>query len=127
MKIRDRKSILYACWRGRKTRIRYNLEDLIADAEAFEMTEEDRAWDKMVPVGHEFGSPDFERIERTDLDIRKLRRATRKLRESTRKAEVSISAELKELKGIIKKPFIPVSIEDMKIERNYKRNSGGDK
>ena len=50
----------------RRRRPRYRLTDLIANTDLIELTDEDREWLDMVPVGREFGSPDFERL--TDLN-----------------------------------------------------------
>jgi|GEM_PF-3669598 len=123
MKIRRRKSTKYAVWRGRKTRVHYKLKDLLDGMEPIEQDDEDREWLNMAPVGHEFGSPDFERLEQemSDriMDPRKLRRATRKLMKSTSQAKRSISASLMELKGILRKPSQRVSVEDMNIERKF--------
>ena len=70
MKIRSRKRQLYEFLAAtaplRRRRPRYRLTDLIANTDLIELTDEDREWLDMVPVGREFGSPDFERL--TDLN-----------------------------------------------------------
>jgi hypothetical protein len=69
MKIRHRKCRLYQFFlntasprRGRH----YKLAELLVGTDHFEMTDEDRAWLNITPVGREFGSPDFERLSAID-------------------------------------------------------------
>jgi len=63
MKLRNRKRRLYefllATAHLRRQRFQYRLADLTTGGERIELTDEDREWMNMPPVGHEFGSPDF--------------------------------------------------------------------
>ena len=42
------------------------MAELLVGTDHFEMTDEDRAWLNIAPVGCEFGSPDFERLSAID-------------------------------------------------------------
>jgi hypothetical protein len=69
MKNRTNKRRMYKLYRNRyiplnAPRKSYKLEDLLAEMRG--PLPRDEGWDKMVPVGREFGSKDYERLAKLD-------------------------------------------------------------
>lgn len=52
----------------RKRRIGHLFEGRFYNPSFLWRSVEDRDWDNIAPVGHEFGSPDYDRLEQDDLD-----------------------------------------------------------
>lgn len=103
MKIRQRKNQIYKIFlharQNKRTRHRYKLIDLLAQMpHGLEVSEEDHAWLNIAPVGYEFGSPDFERMNS----------------EHFLKGEgIFNKVTVKALKGLLHRPAKKVSIDDM--------------
>lgn len=68
---------------------------------------EDRAWDRMAPVGREFGSPDYERLMQEDFDRQEGIFAPPDLPIQERQSLMSLKGMLTVPKGLT------VSMEDM--------------
>ncbi|MEO5658573.1 MAG: hypothetical protein ABIQ90_02085 [Polaromonas sp.] len=66
-------------------------------------SQEDRAWDNIAPVGAEFGSPDFDRIEneRHMATLKKLRLLSGELRESVVNTQKSVRCNLDQTDRIL--------------------------
>lgn len=69
---------------------------------------EDRLWDRMPPVGREFGSPDFDRLMEENFQA-----GVGVFAPEIRQTYVTRDRSVTELKGLFGKPVAVVSIEDM--------------